>query len=153
MKSQWKGILTNMPDRDITSEIESLTVSVKKWVDKCTVASNTENPETLSVGLVELARVNSSLGRKGKYAMWIARTAEHAYKASREQYKVDAIEKGKTATYGDTQRYIQSTGEHSVWVDALLVAEQAEDLAYRTSDFMKYAQSRLSLIKEDIRRG
>lgn len=137
----------------VVEDIKNLTERVKALQDKCTVASNSGDPETLSMGLMELARVNSSLGRRGKYAMYIARTAEHAYKAAREQYKVDAINEGKSATFGDTQRYIHSTPDHKIWNEALLIAEQAEDLAYRTGDFMKYAQSRLSLIKADIANG
>lgn len=137
----------------VSADIESLTDLAKSWTDKCTIASNAGDPESLSMGLMELARVNSSLGRRGKYAMYIARQAEHAYKRAREEYKVEAIEQKKTASFGDTQRYIKSTPEHTVWNEALLVAEQAEDLAYRTGDFLKMAQSRLSLIKNDIANG
>lgn len=137
----------------ITEDIDFLSGKIKSWTDSCVRASNDNDPETLSVGLMELARINSALGRKAKYAMYVARTAEQAYKAAREQYKVDTINEGKSATFADTSRYIKSTPDHKIWNDALLIAEQAEDLAWRTGDFLKYGQSRLSLIKMDIVNG
>lgn len=137
----------------LDKDLELLTGRVREQQAICIKAAQNEDIETLSLTLMKLANTNSRLGRKGKLAMWVARTAEQAYKAAREQYKLDAIDAKKTASYGDTQRYIKSTPDHKVWADALLVAEQAEDLAYRTSDFMKYAQSRLSLMKVDIHRG
>lgn len=137
----------------VEKDINNLTDRVKELHDICTKASNGGDPETLSVNLLELARVNSGLGRRGKYAMYIARNAEHAYKAAREQYKVDAINAGKSATYGDTQRYIRSTDDHRVYSEALLIGEQAGDLAYRTDTFLDLARSRLSLIGKDIRNG
>lgn len=138
------------PDQ-VSKDIAKLEAAVKELQQVCVKASNLGDPETLSQKLMELGRVNSALGRRAKSAVYIARTAEHAYKKAREQYKIDAIADGKSATFGDTQRYLKSTGDHDVWAKAAMVAEQADDLAYRTSDFMKMAQSRLSLIKGDIR--
>lgn len=137
----------------VEQDIQELTKKVKNWTDVLTDASNRGDIETLSTGLMQLARVNTALGRKSKKAMYIARIAERAYNAARDQHKIDGIKSGKSATAADVGKYVDTKQQHRAWVDALLVAEEAEDLAYKTGDFEKYCQSRQSILKEDVRRG
>lgn len=145
-----------MADRaieEVVSDIGKLEERVKYY--QATIVKATENNdlETLSTDLVHLARVNTNLGRLAKYVMYLARNAEHAYKAAREQYKLNAIDGGKSATYGDTQRYIKSTDEHQIWSYALLIGSQAEETAFRTDTFLKMGQSKSSLLKGDMHGG
>lgn len=143
----------------VSEELLKLHSMVKDLTHQAVVASGdakegrVADPETLRNVLLRLARVNSSLGKKAAKAKWVARWAEHAYKAAREQYKVDAIESGKTASYGDTQRYIKSTEEHKIWNDAQWLADESEDLRFTTDTFLKLGQSNLSIIRGDITRG
>lgn len=145
-----------MADReleDVVADIEKLEERVKYYQGSIDTASKNGDIETLSVDCVHLARVNSALAKHSKYVMYLARNAEHAYKAAREQYKIDAINDGKSATYGDTQRYIKSTQEHQIWSSALRIGEEAGELAFRTDTFLKMAQSRGSILREDSKRG
>lgn len=141
------------PDKSIEDLIAELSDLVKHFQAQVIEASNRADPESLSKHMMRLARVNSALGRHAGYAKYVARNAEHAYKAARDQKKLDSMEAGKSGTYGDTQRYIKSSTEHKIWSDAQLIADQADDLCFRTDTFLKLSQSRLSLIKGDAARG
>lgn len=142
----------------LPGDIDKLTDEINRLQKVCIKASEGEegmppDPETLSQTLLQLARTNSALGRRAAYAKYVARNAERAFKAAKDQYKVDAINEGKTASYGDTQREIRSGAEFKIFSDAQLIADEASDLCFRTDTFLKMAQTRVSLIKGDVTRG
>lgn len=143
-----------MKERTIEQVVESIdlvTTKIKTLQDEMTQDA-VGNPEGLSLGLMKLGRLNSALGRHAAYADYIARNADRAarrYRASRtlELAATTAVNKAEKQAELDSEDFFSAASY------AQLVADQAKDLSYRTDSFGKFAQSRLSLIKNDLSRG
>lgn len=138
---------------ETVNAINRLTDLIKHYQGEVITASGNNDPENLSQAILKLGRLNSALGRHAAFAKYIARNAEHAYKAARDQKKLAAMESGESGTKAETRRYTQTGMEHEAWSEAQLIADQADDLCFRTDTFLKMSQSRLSLIKGDAARG
>lgn len=150
----------------VSQDIINLKSQIKEKVDEATTASNQGNDEGLSKALNSLARINSGLGQKAAMAKYVARMASRALDKLKEEKKNKRSE--LTLTYSKTQAVGKS--EHQARVDtaementideffktynmAQLLADEADDLTYRTDTFLKMGQSRLSLLKGDKHNG
>jgi hypothetical protein len=131
--------------------IEKITKNIKVQQNQMTEDAQ-DNPEGLSLGLLELGRLNSSLGRHAAYAEYIARNADRAARRFRADRTLE-LAKSMAVNKAEKQAELDSEEVFSAASYAQLVADQAKDLSYRTDSFAKFAQSRLSLIKSDISRG
>lgn len=137
---------------DVAKDIQFFVDKIKALQDEATVASENGNDEGLSTALMQLARMNSGLGRQGAYAQYIARNADRAarrYRAKRTLELAATMAVNKSTL----QAELDSEEQFKVASDAQLVADEADDLTYRTDTFLKMGQSRLSLIKGDKQRG
>jgi len=128
-------------------------------------ASINNDDETLSLTLTALAMVNTSLGKRGAWASYIARNAEQVVKVLKEEAKIRISE--LTLEYSQTQPVGRSEHQAKVdaykeykdkikeaftaWSDAQQVADEIESLGYRLDSYLKLCQSRLSLLKADKR--
>ena len=157
----------NTEDLDgLTTAIEKLKVSIQKKTDEAETASLQANDENLSISLQSLARLNSALGKRAAMAKHIARLAGRVVEKLKEQK--DARRSELTLQYSETQAVNKS--EHKAKVEVMglvpeideafkisslakLLADEADDLTYRTDSFLKMGQSRLSLLKGDKQNG
>lgn len=135
----------------IDNQIDELEKLVKKYQSNAVAAKERGDAETLSNTLIRLARVNSALGSKAAYAKYIARNAERVYRRDREHSKLQHISGGMAIGKAESQGFVDADHTFKVYSDVQLLADKADDLAYRTDTFMKMSQSGLSLIKNDIR--
>lgn len=137
---------------DLGEQMAELDKLVKKYQTTAMTAKEKGDPETLSNTLIRLARVNSALGGKAAYAKYIARNAERAYRRTREQIKLQKIEEKNAIGKAESLGYVADDTEEvfKIWSNAQLLADTADDMAYRTDTFMKMSQSGLSLIKKDL---
>jgi len=150
----------------VSKDIINLKSQIREKVDEATIASEQGNDEGLSKALNSLARINSGLGQKAAMAKYVSRLAARALEKLKEEKKTKRSE--KTLEYSKTQAVGKS--EHQARVDtahmeteideffktsnlAMLLADEADDLTYRTDTFLKMGQSRLSLLKGDKHRG
>lgn len=151
---------------EVSKQIVHLKKLVKEKMDEATTASQQGNDEQLSMSLDSLARINSALGQKAAMAKYVSRLAARALEKLKEQKKNKRSE--LTLEYSKTQAVGKS--EHQARVDtahmedeideffntsnlAQLLADEADDLTYRTDTFLKMGQSRLSLLKGDKHNG
>lgn len=137
---------------EVEQNIEQLMEKVKALQAVAVKASDNGDPETLSKTLLQLARINSALGKNGAYAQYIARNTDRAARRTRAQSTLDYA-KGQAVNKSELQAELDSKEDFQLASDAQLIADQASDLCFRTDTFLKMAQSRLSLIKGDIRNG
>lgn len=137
---------------EVQQNIETLTEKVKTLQATCVQASDRGDPETLSKTLLQLARINSALGKNGAFAQYIARNTDRAARRTRAQSTLDYA-RGQAVNKSELQAELDSKQDFQLASDAQLIADQASDLCFRTDTFLKMAQSRLSLIKGDIRNG
>lgn len=133
-------------------QLKELDKLVKQYQSTALAAKERGDAETLSNTLIRLSRVNSALGGKAAYAMYIARNAERVYRRVREQKKLDAIAAKNAIGKADSMAYVDADVEKvfTLWSNVQLLADTASDMSYRTDTFLKMAQSGLSLIKNDI---
>lgn len=131
-------------------QIEQLQEKIKKYQSQVLGYKENGNPEGLSNTLIRLARVNAALGSKASYAKYIARNAERAYRRERESNKLKHIELGMAIGKAESKGYVEADTSFKIYSQVQLLADQAEDMAYRTDTFLKMSQSGLSLIKQDI---
>lgn len=152
---------------DLTASIEKLKAGIQKLQDDAEVASQSGDDENLSITLQSLARKNSALGQRAAYAKYISRNAQRVVDSLKEEK--DAKRSQYTLTYSEQQAVGKSEHQAKVKVHDLysekieeafrvysesrLVADEADDLTYRTDTYCKLAQSRLSLLKADKNRG
>lgn len=136
-----------------TKAIDTLETKIKGLQGDIVTASERGDPETLSTLLLRLGRVNSALGRQAAYAKYLARNADRAYRMEREQGKLSLIRGGMAIGKAESQAYVDSGHLVNIYSEVQLLADQADDLCFRTDTFLKMAQSRLSLIKGDAVRG
>lgn len=151
---------------ELSEQIIDLKRKVTKKMDEATVASQKGDDETLSMSLDSLARLNSGLGQKAAMAKYVTRLAARALEKLKEQK--DARRSELTLHYSATQAVGKS--EHQAKVEVMdmvpeidelfgvynlakLLADEADDLTYRTDTFLKMGQSRLSLLKGDKHNG
>lgn len=133
---------------DVVKDIEFFSQHIKTLQEEATTASEQGNDEGLSTSLMRLARMNAGLGRQAAYAKYIARNSDRAarrYRAGRTLELATSMAVNKS----QLQAELDSEEQFKVASDAQLVADEADDLTYRTDTFMKLGQSRLSLIKQD----
>lgn len=151
---------------DLVSSIEKLKKKIGLKQDEAEIASQQSNDEGLSVALGSLARFNSALGQKAAYAKYIARNSNRAVERLKEQKDAErsrmTLELSQTQAVGksehqariDIMSWIPKIDEaFDIYSQAKLIADQADDLTYRTDTMLKMAQSRLSLLKADKHRG
>lgn len=136
-------------------QLDELDKLVKQYQTKALAAKERGDAETLSNTLIRLARVNSALGGKAAYAMYIARNADRLYRRIRENKKLDAIALKNAIGKSDSMAYVDPEVEKAfiIFTECQLLADTASDMSYRTDTFLKMAQSGLSLIKNDIKGG
>lgn len=115
-------------------------------------SSNTNDPEGISTAMLRLARINSALGRHAAFAKYIARNADRAAKRGRAERTL-ANAADMAVNKAELKAEISSKTDFEIASEAQLVADQADDLCFRTDTFLKMSQSRLSLIKNDAARG
>lgn len=142
-------------ERNYTStdeQLQELDKLVKSYQSTALAAKERGDAETLSNTLIRLSRVNSALGGKAAYALYIARNAERCYRRVREQKKLDAINEKNAIGKADSMAYVDDEVEKAfmLYSNVQLLADTASDMSYRTDTFLKMAQSGLSLIKNDI---
>lgn len=151
----------------VAEDIEKLKSRVKQYQDAAEIASRGSNDEQLSLSLQSLARVNSALGQRAAYAKYVARNAQRVVDSLKDER--DAKRSELTLQYSETlavgksehKAKVKVFDEYSskidkafmVYNEARLLADQADDLTYRTDTYCKLAQSRLSLLKADKQRG
>ena len=111
------------------------------------------NPEVLSIANLQLAKANSQLGRVAAKAKYFARMAERTYKANREKLKLKYADYGMSLGKAESKAYLESELLFEAYNNLQLMADGADDLCYRTDTMLKMSQSRLSLIKGDIKNG
>lgn len=152
---------------ELAETIEKLKAKAKKFIDAAESASQSNNDENLSLALQSLARVNSALGQKAAYAKYIARNAQRVVDSIKEDK--DATRSELTLMFAENQAVGKSEHQAKVQVhadfsnkineafsaysEAKLLADEADDLTYRTDTYCKMCQSRLSLMKADKVRG
>lgn len=134
---------------DQLNELDKL---VKQYQSTALAAKERGDAETLSNTLIRLARVNSALGGKAAFAMYIARNSERVYRRIREQTKLNAINEKNAIGKADSMAYVDDEVEKAfrLYSEVQLLADKASDMSYRVDTFLKMAQSGLSLIKNDI---
>lgn len=138
--------------KNTEDQIEQLEVKIKTYQAQAMQAKERGDSETLSNTLVRLARVNSALGSKSAYALYIARNSDRAYRRIRERVKLNKINEKNAIGKAESMAYLDSQVEAAfkLWSSVQLLADTANDMSYRTDTFLKMAQSGLSLIKNDI---
>ena len=143
-----------MEERSLEEVVADIDMLSKKIATKQgeIVEAAKANPETLSISLLQLARYNSALGKHAAYAKYIARNTDRAARRFRAETTL-TLSKTQAVNKAELQSEIDSAKLFRVASDAQLIADEADDLTYRTDTFLKMAQSRLSLIKGDIQRG
>jgi len=151
---------------ELAPKIEKLKQLIQEKTDEAEVASKQANDENLSIALQSLARLNSALGKRAAMAKHIARMSSRVVEKLKEQK--DARRSELTLKYSETQAVNKS--EHKAKVEVMemvpeideafktsslarLLADEADDLTYRTDSFLKMGQSRLSLLKGDKQNG
>lgn len=133
-------------------QLAKLDKLVKTYQSTALAAKERGDAETLSNTLIRLARVNSALGGKAAYAMYIARNSERVYRRVRETVKLQAIADKNAIGKADSMAYVDDEVEAAfrLYSEVQLLADRASDMSYRVDTFLKMAQSGLSLIKNDI---
>lgn len=136
-------------------QIIALQKKIKNYQTTAMQAKERGDGETLSNTLVRLARVNTALGSRAAYAKYIARNAERVYRRTREAVKLKKINNGAAIGKAESMAYTAKDVEQAfqTYSSVQLLADDADDMAYRTDTFLKMAQSGLSLIKHDINDG
>ena len=138
--------------KETEDQLKQLDKLVKKYQSLALAAKERGDAETLSNTLIRLARVNSALGGKAAYAMYIARNSERAYRRARENVKLAAINEKNAIGKADSMAYVDQDVESAfrIYSEVQLLADTASDMSYRVDTFIKMGQSGLSLIKNDI---
>lgn len=133
-------------------QLKELDKLVKSYQSTALAAKERGDAETLSNTLIRLARVNSALGGKAAFALYIARNSERVYRRIREQTKLDAINNKNAIGKADSMAYVDDEVEKAfrLYSEVQLLADRASDMSYRVDTFIKMGQSGLSLIKKDI---
>ena len=149
----------------LSEPIDKLMVLVRTKQDAAENASINNDDETLSLTLTALAMVNTSLGKRGAWASYIARNAEQVVKVLKEQKDIRrselTLEYSNTGPVGKAEHqakvdaykeFNQQINEaFKAWSDAKQVADEVESLGYRVDSYLKMCQSRLSLMKSEKR--
>jgi len=137
---------------DLVEDLDKLRVLIKKYQDEATRAGERGDPESLRNALVRLSRTNAALGAKASRAKYIARLADRVYRSHRDSKKLAYISDGNAIGKAESMAYVhKSTDElFNAYNECQLLADEADDLAYKTDTFLKMAQSSLSIIKNDI---
>lgn len=136
----------------VASDIANLTNQVKNLQEEVVEASSRGDDETVSTNLLRLARVNAALGRQAAYAKYIARNAERAAKRRRAEITLE-LSKSQAVNKSEKEAEIAVAEDFLVASQAQLLADESDDLTYRTDTFLKMGQSRLSLLKADKHNG
>ena len=152
---------------ELSESIEKLMIIARDKQDKAELASKNNDDETLSLTLTALAMVNTSLGKRGAWATYIARNAEQVVKSLKEESKIRVSEltleyslaspvgrsehQAKVDTHKEYKDKINEA--FKAWSDAQQVADEVESLGYRLDSYLKLCQSRLSLMKSEKRNG
>lgn len=133
-------------------QLKELDKLVKQYQSTALAAKERGDAETLSNTLIRLSRVNSALGGKAAYALYIARNSERLYRRVRENKKLAAIAANNAIGKADSMAYVDQDVERAfaLYSQVQLLADTASDMSYRTDTFLKMGQSGLSLIKNDI---
>jgi len=155
-----------MPELDLNrvqENIELLRSRIQAKQAEATKASDDSNDETLSINLLTLARQNSGLGQNAATAKAIARDMKRVF----EGLKEDRDTRRSELTLEYSQDGPVGKAEHRAKVDAAkefkpliddafkiynevqLIADQADDLTFRTDTYLKMGQTRVSLLKSD----
>jgi len=150
----------------VQEDIEKITQTIWKKQTEASIASENSNDETLSILLTTLARYNSSLGRNSATAKAIARDMKRVYENFKEDQKtrvseltLKLINEGNPVGKSEHQAKVDAAKEFKplindafvVYNETQLIADQADDLTYRTDTYLKMGQTRVSLIKADKR--
>lgn len=157
-----------MADLDLNKvqeNIESLRGLIWQKQIEAQTASDDSNDETLSITLIIIARHNSGLGQNAATAKAIARNMKRAYESLKEDREVRRAEltlkysengpvgkaeaKAKVDAAEEFKPLINKAFE--VYNEVQLIADQADDMTFRTDTFLKMSQTRVSLIKADKR--
>lgn len=146
------------PSEDLTIDetiqnIDQLSQKVKEYQAAAVQASDRGDPENLSKTLLRLARVNSALGKNAAYAMYLARNADRAARRFRADKTLEYVGTKMAVNRAELKAELDSKDKFSNASECQLIADQASDMCFRTDTFLKMAQSRLSLIKGDIKNG
>jgi hypothetical protein len=140
---------------EIRETVEAITKcrsSIERLQVESIEARRNTDSDTLSLLLMRIARANSTLGKHGAFANYIARNADRSARRYRGE-RVIELSKSMAVNKAEPQAEAESKHLFQVASDAQLTADEATDLCYRTDTFLKMAQSNLSLIKDDIHRG
>ena len=156
-----------MPELDLNKtqeNIESLKGKIWEKQTEATLASDNSNDETLSVVLLEIARHNSALGQNAATAKAIARDMKRVVddlKKERDikvsQLTLDLVNSGSPVGKAEHRAKVSAHKEFKPLIDnafsiynkVQLIADQADDLSFRTDTFTKLGQTRVSLLKAD----
>jgi len=146
------------PSDDLTLEevvqnIDQLESKVKQYQAVAVKASDNGDPEGLSRTILKLARVNSALGKNAAYAMYLARNADRAARRFRADKTLEYVASKLAVNRAELKAELDAKEQFKNASECQLIADQASDLCFRTDTFLKMAQSRLSLIKGDIKNG
>jgi len=157
-----------MPELDLNKvqeNIESLKGKIWTGQTEATEASDNSNDETLSVTLLSIARNNSALGQNAATAKAIARDMKRVVDDLKKEREV--LIARLTLLYSqdnpvgksEARAKVEAAKEYKPLInDAFelynstqLIADQADDLTFRTDTFLRMGQTRVSLIKSDKR--
>jgi hypothetical protein len=136
---------------DVVADIETLSKKIASTQGEAVTAAQGD-PESLSLTILRIARYNSALGKHAAHAKYIARNADRAARRFRAEQTLN-LSKTQAVNKSELQAELDSADQFRTASDAQLIADEADDLTYRTDTFLKMAQSRLSLIKGDVKRG
>lgn len=133
-------------------QLDIETASVKELQERITEAVIQSDPESMSTLNTKLAQTNTRLGRLAAKAKYYARMSERAYRNERERLKLAHMEDGMAAGKAESKAYLQCEELFKSYNEIQLMADEADDTCYRTDTLLKMSQSRLSLIKGDLKR-
>ena len=156
-------IMAGLDLNKVQEDIENLTQNIWKKQTEASAASENSNDETLSILITTIAMYNSSLGRNAAIAKAIARDMKRAYESLKEDKEtrraVLTLEYSQDGPVGkaEARAKVEAAEEFKplisdafkVYNEVQLIADQADDLTYRTDTFLKMSQTRVSLIKAD----
>ena len=156
--------MTEIDLNEVQAEIEDLKARINKEQNTASVASTTQNDEGLSLSLERLALLNSRLGHQSSITKYLSRNAKQVVDALKEEQdyhrsKTTLLLIGKGSPVGRSEHEAKMIAHElykdkrqkafEAYTEVKLIADDVDDLVFRNGDYLKIAQSRLSLLKAD----
>lgn len=148
----------------VEENINSLRGKIWEKQVEATEASDHSNDETLSVVLLTIARHNSGLGQNAATAKAIARDMKRVLEDLKKDREIRIseltllyVEAGQAVGKSEHQAKVNAAKQFKplikeafeVYNEVQLIADQADDMSFRTDTFLKLGQTRVSLLKAD----